>query len=56
MSNAQKDLGYYNTMAGDGGAVHGIASAVLRTFADAVEQGGADRFVPELVSLLQQRG
>jgi 3-hydroxyisobutyrate dehydrogenase-like beta-hydroxyacid dehydrogenase len=56
MSNAQKDLGYYNTMAEDGGAAHGIASAVLRTFADAVEQGGADRFVPELVSLLQQRG
>jgi 3-hydroxyisobutyrate dehydrogenase-like beta-hydroxyacid dehydrogenase len=55
MSNAQKDLGYYNTMADDAGAVHAIASAVLGTFADAVEQAGPDKVVPELVSLLQQR-
>ncbi|HEY1326336.1 MAG TPA: NAD(P)-dependent oxidoreductase [Casimicrobiaceae bacterium] len=56
MSNAQKDLGYYSSMADDGGAVHGIADAVLRTFADAVEQAGPERWVPELVSLLVQRG
>jgi 3-hydroxyisobutyrate dehydrogenase-like beta-hydroxyacid dehydrogenase len=55
IGNAKKDLGYYDTMAADGGAVHGIAEAVLRTFADAVEQAGPDRVVPELVSLLQER-
>jgi len=55
MSNAQKDLGYYNTMAGDGGAVHGIAEAVQQTFSDAVAQAGPSTFVPELVSLLQRR-
>jgi hypothetical protein len=40
----------------DGGAVHDIATAVVRTIAYAVEQAGPDKFVPELVSLLQQRG
>jgi 3-hydroxyisobutyrate dehydrogenase-like beta-hydroxyacid dehydrogenase len=55
MSNAQKDLGYYDTMAHDGGAVHRIASAVLRTFAEAVEQAGPGTFVPELVSVLGRR-
>ena len=53
MNNAQKDLGYYTAMATDGGAVHAIADAVHRTFADAVAQAGPGMFVPELVSLLQ---
>lgn len=55
MSNALKDLGYFTTMATDSGAVHRIADAVQATFADAVEQGGANAFVPELVSLLQKQ-
>lgn len=53
MSNAQKDLGYYNTMAGETGAVHDIADSIFKTFASAVAQAGPDTFVPELVTLLK---
>ena len=56
MSNAQKDLGYYATMAEDGGAAHAIADGVLATYERAVQQGGAQALVPELVSLLAQGG
>lgn len=52
MTNAQKDLGYYNTMANDMGAVNVIAEAVLRTFERGVTDGGPDATVLELVSLL----
>jgi len=56
MANAQKDLGYYNTMASDSGAVHLIAESIHRTFANAVAQAGPTTLVPELVSVLQRRG
>jgi 3-hydroxyisobutyrate dehydrogenase-like beta-hydroxyacid dehydrogenase len=52
MGNAQKDLGYYTEMAHDIGAAQGIADAVLGTFARAVQAGGAQRYVPELVAVL----
>lgn len=52
MSNAQKDLGYYTEMAHDIGAAQGIADAVLGTFAHAVQAGGGQRYVPELVAVL----
>ncbi|WP_038212984.1 NAD(P)-dependent oxidoreductase [Xenophilus azovorans] len=55
MSNAQKDLGYYAEMAGDIGAAQAIADAVLATYAGAVEQGGPQRYVPELVELLAKK-
>jgi 3-hydroxyisobutyrate dehydrogenase-like beta-hydroxyacid dehydrogenase len=55
MSNAQKDLSYYNTMAAEAGAVREIGAAVQHTFDQAVRQGGGDRYVPELVSLLKDR-
>ncbi|CUJ69027.1 NAD(P)-dependent oxidoreductase [Achromobacter kerstersii] len=55
MSNAQKDLSYYNTMAAEAGAVREIGAAVQHTFDQAVTQGGGDRYVPELVSLLKDR-
>jgi 3-hydroxyisobutyrate dehydrogenase-like beta-hydroxyacid dehydrogenase len=55
MSNAQKDLDYYNAMAEESAAVHGIARAIGQTFADAVNQAGPSTLVPELVSLLQER-
>lgn len=55
MSNAQKDLGYYATMAEETGAVGEISSAVLSTFVNAVAQAGPATFVPELVTLLQSR-
>jgi 3-hydroxyisobutyrate dehydrogenase-like beta-hydroxyacid dehydrogenase len=52
MANAQKDLGYYTTMAEDGGAAHAIADGVLATYERAVRDGGAQALVPELVGLL----
>ncbi len=55
MSNAQKDLSYYNTMAAETGAVREIGAAVLHTYDQAVSQGGGERYVPELVSLLKDR-
>ncbi|MDM0046198.1 NAD(P)-dependent oxidoreductase [Variovorax dokdonensis] len=56
MSNAQKDLGYYTEMAQGATAAQGIADAVLATYAGAVAQGGAQRFVPELVAVLAKGG
>ncbi len=55
MSNAQKDLSYYNTMAAETGAVREIGAAVQHTFDQAVAQSGGERYVPELVSLLKDR-
>jgi len=55
MSNALKDMGYYTTMAQDGAAAHGIAQAVHDTFARAVADGGPQRLVPELVTLLNKK-
>ena len=52
MTNAQKDIGYYNTMVQDVNAVNDIADAVLRTFDSGVRLGGPQAFVPELASLL----
>lgn len=56
MSNAQKDLGYYTEMAEGMQAAQAIADAVLATYAGAVTQGGAQRYVPELVALLAEKG
>lgn len=52
LSNAQKDLGYYNAMAEDTGAAHGIAEAVHATFGEGVRIAGGSTFVPELVDVL----
>ena len=52
MSNAQKDLGYYTAMAGDGGAAHAIADGVLATYERAVREGGSQALVPQLVDVL----
>jgi 3-hydroxyisobutyrate dehydrogenase-like beta-hydroxyacid dehydrogenase len=52
MSNAEKDLNYYNTMAGDTGAAATISEAVRETYAKAVAEGGPQRYIPELISLL----
>ncbi len=52
IANASKDMGYYQTMAGDAQAHLAIAAAVLATLqgADAMAAPGA--LLPELVSLL----
>jgi len=52
MSNAQKDLGYYQAMARDTGAVAEIADAVLRTYAQGAADGGPSAQAIELSSLL----
>jgi 3-hydroxyisobutyrate dehydrogenase-like beta-hydroxyacid dehydrogenase len=54
IANASKDLGYYNTMAGDAGAHRDIAAAVLQTLQHA--QGLApEGLIPELPDLLARR-
>lgn len=55
LANACKDLGYYNTMAEDGGAEHGIASAVLATLEQALDESTPQTLLPELVSVLAAR-
>ena len=54
MTNARKDLSYYNSMAEQAGAVRDIGQAVLDTFTKAAAIG-PDRLVPELVSILEGR-
>ena len=54
--NAAKDLGYYNQMAEDTGAEHGIAEAVLATLATAQGESTPQTLLPELVGLLAERG
>jgi 3-hydroxyisobutyrate dehydrogenase-like beta-hydroxyacid dehydrogenase len=53
LRNAQKDLGYYNTMASETGAAHGIAESIFETLTRAVADGGENAFLPELVALLK---
>ena len=55
LSNAQKDLGYYSQMAGDGGAARQIAEAVFATYTQAAEEAGGQALVPELVRVLADR-
>src|SRR5690606_24607505 len=55
LANAQKDIGYYAAMAGDGGAVKEIAASVLRTYEQAAAEAGAQALVPQLVDLLARR-
>jgi 3-hydroxyisobutyrate dehydrogenase-like beta-hydroxyacid dehydrogenase len=55
LSNALKDLSYYNTMAEQTGADRTIAAAVAATLRQASEQGDAQAYVPQLVERLIQR-
>jgi len=54
LSNAFKDLSYYNAMANDLGAAHDVAQAAQALYAGAVEQGHQARPVPELVTVLTE--
>ncbi len=53
--NAQKDLGYYNTMAEDGACDRTVAQAVKRTLDAAVSDGHGEALVPELISIISGR-
>jgi 3-hydroxyisobutyrate dehydrogenase-like beta-hydroxyacid dehydrogenase len=55
IANARKDLGYYNTMAGDAGSPKQIADAVLGTLESALAQA-PEALVPELVRILGPKG
>jgi 3-hydroxyisobutyrate dehydrogenase-like beta-hydroxyacid dehydrogenase len=52
IANASKDMGYYNTMAGDAQAHLAIAAAVLATLQGADAKAASGALLPELVSLL----
>jgi 3-hydroxyisobutyrate dehydrogenase-like beta-hydroxyacid dehydrogenase len=54
LSNAQKDLGYYQTMAQDAGAYEAVASAVLATIEQGVSRTAPGTWVPELVRVLAE--
>jgi 3-hydroxyisobutyrate dehydrogenase-like beta-hydroxyacid dehydrogenase len=55
LANALKDLGYYNTMAIDGGADRNIAEGVKRTLEIAVQDGNGNKSVPHLVTVIAAR-
>jgi 3-hydroxyisobutyrate dehydrogenase-like beta-hydroxyacid dehydrogenase len=52
IANACKDLGYYNAMASDAGAMRDIAAAVLSTLETALTCCEPGALVPELASIL----
>lgn len=52
LSNSAKDIGYYNAMCQDLDATSGVAVAVLDAFQTQVNNGNAERYVPELIDLL----
>jgi 3-hydroxyisobutyrate dehydrogenase-like beta-hydroxyacid dehydrogenase len=52
IANACKDLGYYNTMAGDSGAARDIAAAVLSTLEGALARSEPGAFVSQLSAVL----
>jgi 3-hydroxyisobutyrate dehydrogenase-like beta-hydroxyacid dehydrogenase len=55
MSNALKDLSYYNQMASDTHADHTVAQAVKNTLDAACKKGDPNALVPELIGLLVKR-
>jgi len=54
MANAKKDLGYYNDMAEQSAAAHGIAQAVDALLTRGVDTFGGDRMVLDLVEALKR--
>jgi 3-hydroxyisobutyrate dehydrogenase-like beta-hydroxyacid dehydrogenase len=55
IANACKDLGYYNTMAGDSGAAKDIAAAVLSTLEGALARSEPGAFVSQLSAVLARQ-
>ena len=55
MSNALKDLSYYNQMATDTQAERTVAEAIRNTLQTACNEGDPQALVPELVTLLAKR-
>jgi 3-hydroxyisobutyrate dehydrogenase-like beta-hydroxyacid dehydrogenase len=55
ITNAAKDLTYYNSMASDIGADHAIAHSIKESLELAVKDGHGDSFVPKLVAAITER-
>jgi 3-hydroxyisobutyrate dehydrogenase-like beta-hydroxyacid dehydrogenase len=55
VSNALKDLTYYNQMASDTQAHHDIAQAVQNTLDWACKEGDPNAFLPELIGYLAEK-
>ncbi len=55
VSNALKDISYYNQMAVDAGADCSIAAGIKKTLGEASQGNDANVFVPELVRIIAQR-
>ena len=55
VSNALKDLTYYNQMASDTNAHHDIAQAVQQTLDWACKEGDPNAFLPELIGYLAEK-
>jgi 3-hydroxyisobutyrate dehydrogenase-like beta-hydroxyacid dehydrogenase len=55
MSNALKDLSYYNQMALDTQAERTVAEAVKNTLLNACQEGDPNALVPDLIRWLAQR-
>jgi 3-hydroxyisobutyrate dehydrogenase-like beta-hydroxyacid dehydrogenase len=55
LSNARKDLGYYNRMADEAGVDRRVAAAVESTVVEACAQGDPEALVPELVERIRDR-
>lgn len=53
LSNAAKDLRYYQAVATEAGARHAIADAIAGTLDAQVSSGNGQRYVPDLVKLFQ---
>jgi 3-hydroxyisobutyrate dehydrogenase-like beta-hydroxyacid dehydrogenase len=55
VSNALKDISYYNTMASDVCADRSIAAAIQQTLQTACDAGDAQALMPQLVSIIAAR-
>ena len=56
VSNAQKDIDYYRQMALETHSAHAILDGIAATYSAVVEDGEGQKMVPELISILAQRG
>lgn len=55
ISNAHKDLGYYNQMTEDAKLDNTIAAAVMETLGEGKEQGDPNGFLPEMATRIAER-
>jgi 3-hydroxyisobutyrate dehydrogenase-like beta-hydroxyacid dehydrogenase len=54
LANSFKDVDYYNTMCADIGAKRDVAQTVQALYKEQVDAGNAEKYVPELITLLNK--